>query len=120
MLTRRILCIFREDYNEPLLGIKESGKRKTWGAEGKIIVATLIRDLFGSILCLSMQQKIAPAEALKYPVTLVPLCVSHLDGSVNSTPKSNLLNHIDSQFVSVPSSSIDTTIINAAFFCACE
>ena len=67
-----------------------------------------------------MQQKIAPAEALKYPLALVPLCVSHLDGSVNSTPKSNLLNYIDSQFVLVPSSSIDTTIINAAFFCACE
>ena len=93
----------------------ESGKRKIWGAEGKIIEATLIRDLFGSILCLSMQQKIDMAEVLKYPLTPVPLCLSHVDGSVNSTPKSNLLNYIDSQFVTVPPSSIDATIIDATF-----
>ena len=63
-----------------------------------------------------MQQKIDMAEVLKYPLTPVPLCLSHVDGSVNSTPKSNLLNYIDSQFVTVPPSSIDATIIDAAFF----
>ena len=52
-----------------------------------------------------MQQKIDMAEVLKYPLTPVPLCLSHVDGSVNSTPKSNLLNYIDSQFVTVPPSS---------------
>ena len=67
------------------------------GAEGKIIEATLIRDLFGSILFLSMQQKKDMAEVLKYPLTLVPLCLSHAaNGSATSTPKSNLLNYIDS------------------------
>ena len=35
----------------------ESGKWETRGAEGKTIEATLIRGLFGSVLCLSMQQK---------------------------------------------------------------
>ena len=95
---------------------RESGKRKIRGAEGKIIEATLIRDLFGSILCLSMQQKIAMAEVLKYPLTPVLLCLSHVDGSVNLNPKSNLLNYIDLQFVTVPPSSIDATIIDAAFF----
>ena len=49
-----------------------------------------------------MQQKIDMAEVLKYPLTTVPLCLSHVDGSVNSTNKSNLLNYIDSQFVTVP------------------
>ena len=95
---------------------RESGKRKIRGAEGKIIEATLIRDLFGSILCLSMQQKTDMAEVLKYPLSPVPLCLSHVDGSVSSTPKSNLLNYIDSQFLAVPTSSIDATIIDASFF----
>ena len=97
----------------------ESGKRKIWGAEA-IIEASLIRDLFGSILCLSMQQKRDMAEVLKYLLTLVPLYLSHVDGSVNSTPKSNLLSYINSQFVAVPPSSIDITIIVAAFFCTCK
>ena len=64
-----------------------------------------------------MQQKLDVAEVLKYPLTLVPLCLSHVSGSVNSTPRSNLLNHIDSQFVTVsPPSSINATIIEAAFY----
>ena len=94
----------------------ESEKWKTRGAEGKIIEATLIRDLFGSILCLSVQQEIDMAEFLKYPLTPVPLCLSHVNGSVNSSPKSNLLDYIDTQFVTAPPSSINATIIKAAFF----
>ena len=79
-----------------------SGKQNVREAEGKIIEAILIIDLFGSILCFSMQQKIDMVEVLKYLLTPVPLCLSHVDGSVNSTPKSNLLNYIHSQFVTVP------------------
>ena len=67
-----------------------------------------------------MQQKIDMAEVLKYPLRPVPLCLIHVDGSVNSTPKSNLLNYVDSQFVTVPPSSIDATIIDAASFCSCK
>ena len=63
-----------------------------------------------------MQQNINIVEVLKYPLTSVPLCLSHVKGSVNSTPKSNLLNYIDSQFVTVPPPSIDATISDAAFF----
>ena len=72
---------------------RESGKRKIRGAEGKILEATLIRDLFGSILRLSMQRKI-DMEVLNYPLTPAPLCLSHVDGSVDSIPKPNLLNYI--------------------------
>ena len=75
----------------------------------------MIRDLFGSILYLSMQQKIDITQVLKYPLTPVLLCLSQVNGAINSTPKSNLLNYIDSQFVTVPPS-IDWTIIDAAFF----
>ena len=95
---------------------QSQGNKRFEGLKEKIIEATLTRNLFGSILCLSMQQKIDMAEVLKSPLTPVPLCLSHVDGSINSTPKSNLLNYIDSQFVTDPPSLMDATIIDAAFF----
>ena len=55
-----------------------------------------------------------------HPLTLVTLCLSHVDGSVNSTPKLNLLNYINSQFVIVPPLSIDATMIDATFLCTCK
>ena len=67
-----------------------------------------------------MQEKIDMAEVLKYPLTPVLLCLRHVGGSVNSTPKSNLLNYIDPQFVTVLPSSIDVTMIDTAFFYTCK
>ena len=54
-----------------------------------------------------MQQKIDMAEVLKYLLTPVSFCLSHVNGSVKSTPKSNLLHYINLQFITVPPSSID-------------
>ena len=63
----------------------ESEKWKIQGTEGKITEATLIRELLGSILCLSMQQKIDMTEVLKYPLTPVLLCLSHAGNSLNNS-----------------------------------
>ena len=49
----------------------------------KTIEATLVKDLFVLILCLSVQQRINIAEFLKSPFTSAPLCLIHIDGSVN-------------------------------------
>ena len=67
-----------------------------------------------------MQQKIDMAEVLIYSLTPVPLCLSHVNSSLNSTLKSNLITYIDSQFVTVLPSSINATIIDAAFTCTCK
>ena len=58
------------------------------------------------------------AKVLKYLLTSVMLSLSHNDRLVNSTSKSNLLNYVNSQFVTGHSSSIGGTIIGAAFFSA--
>ena len=58
------------------------------------------------------------AKVLKHLLTSVMLSLSHNDRLVNSTSKSNLLNYVNSQFVTGHSSSIDGTIIGAAFFSA--
>ena len=45
-------------------------------------------DLFRGILFLALQRKIDMGEMLKFPLTLVPLCLAHIDESMQKTPKS--------------------------------
>ena len=51
----------------------ESGKHKIKGKDGKTIAACYMRDLFGSILSLSLEKKIDIFEVLSFPLTPVPL-----------------------------------------------
>ena len=46
----------------------ESGRRNV-KKDGKLVSACLIRDLFGSILYLSLEKKVDMAEVLDYPLT---------------------------------------------------
>ena len=86
------------------------------GADGKVVAACLVRDLFGSILYLSLQKKIDIAEVLKYPLTPVPLSLSHVDGTMQKTPKSTLMKHLESRVKSTAPISVDVTVIDAMFF----
>ena len=73
-------------------------------------------QLFGSILYHSLQQNIDMAKVLKYPLTTVPLSLSHVDGTMQTTPKATLMNHLESEVTSTPPPSINTTIIDVSFF----
>ena len=57
-----------------------------------MVAACLVRELFGSILYHSLQQNINMAEALKYSLTPVPPSLSHVDGTMQTTPKATLMN----------------------------
>ena len=46
------------------------------------------------ILFLALQQKIDMGQMLKFPLTPVPLCLAHIDGSMQKTPKSSLLKEL--------------------------
>ena len=53
--------------------LQQSPRNKKFeGLKEKMIEAALIRDLFGSILCLSRQEKINAAEVLKYQLNTTP------------------------------------------------
>ena len=76
----------------------------------------MMRDLFGCILKLSLEKKIDMAEVLKFPLTPVPLSLSHVDGTMQKTQKATLLKHLESRIESEPPRQVDITIVDAMFF----
>ena len=71
-------------------------KTKLKSKDGKLVAACMMRDLFGCILKLSLEKKIDMAEVLKFPLTPVPLSLSHVDGTMQKTQKATLLKHLES------------------------
>ena len=70
--------------------------RKNLKKDGKVVSACLIRDLFGNILNISLERKIDMEEVLSYPLTSIPLSLSHVDAKKrHKTPKSAILNHLE-------------------------
>lgn len=56
------------------------------------------------------------ATILCYPLTPVPLCFSHIDGTMNKTNKAVLFNNLEKRIKSHSPSSIDCSIIDGMFF----
>ena len=48
----------------------------------KVVAVSMIRDIFGSILNLSLQKKVDMGEVLMYPLTPAPLALSHVDATM--------------------------------------
>ena len=71
----------------------------------------MMRDLFGSILCVALEKIVDMADILTYPLTPVPLSLCHLDGSKQKTPKTKLLQELAKRVKST-----SPTIIDAMFF----
>ena len=61
-------------------------------ANSKVQAMHGTRDLSGRLLFISTTEKIV----LEYPLTPVPLSLSHDDGSMNTTDKSKLMHEIES------------------------
>ena len=78
----------------------------------------MMRDLFGSILFLSLQKKVDMAEVFCYPLTPVPLSLCHVDGTMPKSPKVKLLQELESRIVSTPPSHFDAAIVDGMFFFA--
>ena len=76
----------------------------------------MVRDIFGSVLRLSLENSIDMAEVLRHPLISVPLSLSHVDGNMLKTPKSALMIHLESKVKSTQPTSINITIIHAVFF----
>lgn len=94
----------------------ESGKKKLKAVDGKLIEACLIRDIFGSLLCYAVDNRIDISEVLKYPLSPVPLSICHVDGSMHKSQKSTLMKHLESKIKSDPPNTVDATIVDGVFF----
>ena len=94
----------------------ELGKKKFQTSNGKILAACFVRDLFDSLLCLSLERQIDMSEVLSYPPTPVRLSLRHVDGSMQKTPKSKLMKYLESLAATDPPKKVDVSIIDVKFF----
>ena len=76
----------------------------------------MTRDLFGSILFHELQAEVDLEQVLKYALTPVPLSISHVDGTIQKTPKSKLLRELEKRLESSTQTKINVTVIDAMFF----
>ena len=60
--------------------------------KGEITELHETRDLFGQLLYLSTLKESGPKKIFHFPLTPVPLSLAHVDGSMNKTEKSKLMN----------------------------
>ena len=82
----------------------------------KLIELQGTRDLFGRLLCISTQHNIELDKVFAYPLTVVPLSLAHVDGSINRTDKAKLLHKIENMVdVSNLNATVDVTIVDAMF-----
>ena len=93
----------------------ELKKRKITSKDGKIQAVGIVRDVFGCILHLSLEKKLDMAIVLQFPLTSVPLPLSHADGTMLSTSKSKLLNQLEPLSGTLNPTNINVTIIDAMF-----
>ena len=89
---------------------------KVRGKNEKTATVTMMRDLFGSILFLSLQKKVDMAEVFCYPLTPVPLSLCHIDGTMLKSSKVKLLQELESCIVSTPPSPFDAAFVDGMFF----
>ena len=74
------------------------------------------RDLFGSILFMSLQHQIDVGELFKIPLTPVPLSLCHVDGSMLKTQKSKRMGELEQRNVATDPGHVDVTIVDGMFF----
>ena len=55
-------------------------------------------------------------KMLKFPLTPVLLCLAHIDGSMQKTPKSSLLKGLEIRVISEASFNVDNLVIGGMFF----
>ena len=91
-------------------------KTKIRGKAEKVIEFKNTHDLFGRLLYISSQEKVNMAKVLSYPLLEFPLSLSHVDGSLMKTDKSQLMAKLESTSESTPPAAVDIIIVDAMFY----
>ena len=72
--------------------------------------------MFGKVLYMALQKNMDLQEILKYPLIPIPLSLCHFDGTIRSTKKSALINHLKGRVTSLHPPTIDLYIIDGNFY----
>ena len=91
-------------------GYKVSSKNKS------LVSISITRDLFGSNLYYELQAEVDMEQILRYPLKPVPLSISHVDETMQKTPKSKLVQELEKTVASNSPTIVDVTIIDGMFF----
>ena len=91
-------------------------KMKVKTKELKNVEVRCTRDLFGRMLYLAASQGMDLAKVLSYPLTIVPLSLSHVNGSMNKTDKSALMKKLEKNAKKEKPDDVDAYFIDAMFF----
>ena len=94
----------------------EAVKSKIKIKDLKVMELQGTRDLFGRLLYISTLEKIDLEKVFQFPLTPVPLSLSHLDGSINKTDKAKLLHKLEKKTQSDVPNQADVVIVDAMFF----
>ena len=82
----------------------------------KVVELKVTRDLFGRLVYLSITNNLDIKKVFEFPLTSVPLSLAHVDGSLNKTDKSKLIQRIERDVVSTdPVDPIDITLVDGMF-----
>ena len=115
-MTFQKLLKVQEEHLQVYSFIWLSGTKNVKVGDGKIISACLIKKLFSSILFLSLKRKVDMAAVLSYPLTPVPLSLSHVDGTMLKTKKSTLTSGLKMKVITAPPDTVNETVTHASFF----
>ena len=115
-MTFQKLLKVQEEHLQVYSFIWLSGTKNVKVGDGKIISACLIKKLFSSILFLSLKRKVDMAAVLSYPLTPVPLSLSHVDGTMLKTKKSTLTSGLKMKVITAPPDTVNKTVTHASFF----
>ena len=86
------------------------------GQKEKTEAVAMVRDLFGSVLFLSLQRNVDMAEVFWYPLAPVPLSFCHTDGTILNSPKAKLLTELESRVKPEAPTKIDAAVVDGMFF----
>ena len=94
------------------------GQKYKMKANEKLAVVKMERDLFGSILFMSLQYQIDVGELFKFLLIPVPLSLFHVDGFMLKTQKLKLMRELEQSIVTTDPGHVDVTIVDGmVFFC---
>ena len=97
----------------------EAGNYKVSSKNKSLVSVSMTSDLFGSILYHALQAEVDMEQILRYPLSPAPLSISHVSGTMQKTPKSNLLQELEKRVASNPPTIVGATIIDGMFFFTC-